>query len=491
VLFRSGKRLFLDEKPELAETGSDQGEDVAIGREQPRLETVVLGDDSFGAQVASWAEKFMQVTMMPWQVHALNQQLMTVTGDDGLPDPWGLVHRESLVSTARQNGKSIALTALIGWWLTEMSVLRGKPQNVLSVANRLDRAEGLFTQLAPILVEYFDGKQLAALGRKEVSGVWGRWEIRAASNKLHGGSYDLIVADEIFDIDSGTIDDALRPSQIARKSPLFSMWSTAGDESSLAMMQIRTMCIASIDKQEPSLTYFAEWSMPPGADPKQERWWRWANPALGTTITIEALRAVSKKDSFLRSHLNQWVAARGAWLEMGVWDQLKTTLPMPDGGVLAVEQSLDEARFIGLRSATVDGRTHVTTEFIVDNETEMWSEVQRVMANQKVQLAITPPLEIHLPVNLQKRYCVVGYGELMKFTPTVRTMINEGKVVHYDENLLNEQVSRAVIVKVATGIVLSSQKSPGAIELCRAMVWAVALSSKPQITAKPMLVISR
>jgi phage terminase large subunit-like protein len=212
---------------------------------------------------------------------------------------------------------------------------------------------------------------------------------------------------------------------------------------------------------------------------------------LGTTITIEALRAVSKKDSFLRSHLNQWVAARGAWLEMGVWDQLKTTLPMPDGGVLAVEQSLDEARFIGLRSATVDGRTHVCTEFIVDNETEMWSEVQRVMTNQKVQLAITPPLEIHLPVNLQKRYCVVGYGELMKFTPTVRTMINEGKVVHYDENLLNEQVSRAVIVKVATGIVLSSQKSPGAIELCRAMVWAVALSSKPQITAKPMLVISR
>jgi phage terminase large subunit-like protein len=480
----------LDEKPEPAEIDSDQGEDIAIGREQPRLETVVVGDDSFGAQVAVWADKFMQTTLMPWQVHALNQQLMTVTGDDGLPDPWGLVHRESLVSTARQNGKSIALTALIGWWLTEMSVLRGKPQNVLSVANRLDRAEGLFTQLAPILVEYFGGKQLAALGRKEVSGIWGRWEIRAASNKLHGGSYDLIVADEIFDIDGGTIDDALRPSQIARKSPLFSMWSTAGDESSLAMMQIRTMCIASIDKQEPSLTYFAEWSMPPGAD-KSERWWRWANPALGTTITIEALRAVSKKDSFLRSHLNQWVAARGAWLEMGVWDQLKTTLPMPDGGVLAVEQSLDEARFIGLRSATVDGRTHVITEFIVDNETEMWSEVQRVMANQKVQLAITPPLEIHLPVNLQKRYCVVGYGELMKFTPTVRTMINEGKVVHYDENLLNEQVSRAVIVKVATGIVLSSQKSPGAIELCRAMVWAVALSSKPQITAKPMLVISR
>jgi phage terminase large subunit-like protein len=431
----------------------------------------------------------MQTTLMPWQVHAISQQLMAVEDENGDPDPWQLLHRESLVSTARQNGKSIALTALIGWWLTEMSVIRGKPQSVLSVANRLDRAEGLFTQLAPILVEYFGGKQLAAIGRKSVTGTWGTWEIRAASARLHGGSHDLIVADEIFDIDSGTIDDALRPSQIARKSPLLSMWSTAGDESSLAMMQIRTMCIAAIDKQEPSLTYFAEWSMPPGVSGKE--FWRWANPAMGTTITMEALEAVSKKDSFLRAHLNQWVAARGAWLEMGVWEQLQTTLPMPTGGVLSVEQSLDEARFIGVRAATLDGRTYVHTEFIVDNENEMWEEVQRVMADHKVQLAITPPLEIHLPVNLQKRYCIVGYGELMKFTPTVRTMINEGKVLHYGENLLNEQCARAVIVKTASGIVLSSQKSPGAIELCRAMVWSVALSSKPQIATKPMLVISR
>jgi phage terminase large subunit-like protein len=431
----------------------------------------------------------MQVELMPWQVHALNGQLMAKQLDDGAPDPWDLNVRESLVSTARQNGKSIALTALIGWWLTEMSVLRGKPQNVLSVANRLDRAEGLFTQLAPILTVYFDGKQLAAIGRKSVTGPWGSWEIRASSSRLHGGSYDLIVADEIFDIGSEVIDDALRPSQIARKSPLLSMWSTAGDESSLAMMQIRTMCIADIDNGVPSGTYFAEWSLP-NCDPKDERFWRWANPALGTTITLKALRAVSKKDSFLRAHLNLWVAARGAWLENGVWESLKTNVAMPAGGVLSVELSMDEARFVGVRSAVQDGKAYVTMEFIVDNEGDMWDQVQEIMKDHKVQLAITPPLEIHLPTNLQRRYCVVGYGELMKFTPTVRTMVNEGRVQHYGQHLLTEQVGRAVLTKTASGIVLSSQKSPGPIELCRALCWAVALSSRAQTASKPMLVVT-
>jgi len=481
--------LSFANQPEPAEIEPEWDGDVEIGREQPRLETISLGGISFGDQVAAWASRFMQVELMPWQVHGLCGQLMAQPLEDGAPDPWNLNVRESLISTARQNGKSIALTALIGWWLTEMSVIRGKPQNVLSVANRLDRAEGLFTQLAPILTEYFDGKQLAAIGRKSVTGPWGTWEIRASSSRLHGGSYDLIVADEIFDIGSEVIDDALRPSQIARKSPLLSMWSTAGDESSLAMMQIRTMCIADIDNGVPSGTYFAEWSLP-SCDPKDERFWRWANPALGTTITLKALRAVSKKDSFLRAHLNLWVAARGAWLENGVWESLKTNVPMPAGGVLSVELSMDEARFVGVRSAVQDGKAYVHTEFIVDNESEMWEKVQQAMKDPKVQLAITPPLEIHLPTNLQRRFCVVGYGELMKFTPTVRTMVNEGRVQHYGEHLLTEQVGRAVLTKTASGIVLSSQKSPGPIELCRALCWAVALSSRAQTSNKPMLVVT-
>jgi phage terminase large subunit-like protein len=128
-----------------------------------------------------------------------------------------LQFREALVSTARQQGKSVALQALIGWWITDLAVMRGKPQAVLSVANKLDRAEAIFGFIAPILVDKFGGKAANAMGRKSVKMPDGStWEVRAATPNLHGGSYDLIVIDELWNISAAVVDEALRPSQIAR-----------------------------------------------------------------------------------------------------------------------------------------------------------------------------------------------------------------------------------------------------------------------------------
>jgi hypothetical protein len=401
-----------------------------------------------------------------------------------------LQFRESLVSTARQNGKSVALQALIGWWMTEGAVIRGGPQSVMSVANKLDRAEAIFPLLANILCETFGGKKLAAIGRKSVEMPDGsRWEIRAATKSLHGGSHDLIVCDELFDIDAEVVDSALRPSQIARKSPLLSMWSTAGDQHSETMIKLRQQAIADIDKGVPSLFYFAEWSMPPHLSPLDEKNFCWANPSLGTTITIDALRAVSKKDSFMRAHLNQWITARGAWLDLGVWEKNQTDIPMPKGGILSVDSSVDDARYCGVRAVEVEGTVIVQTEFVVETEADMWTAIARVMENTEVQLLITPTLEIHVPVNLRRRTTITGYAELTRFTSLVRSMIHEGKVKHHGESLLADHVSRAVLVKTPSGAVISSQRSPGPIELCRCMIWSVSQVSKPKQAAKPMMVV--
>ena len=425
---------------------------------------------------------------MPWQVLALTGQL--ACDDDG-----DLVFRESLISTSRQCGKSFAICSLIGFVLTDYAALRGRPMNVLSVANRLDRAESLFTILAPILVDKFDAKQMQALGRKSVTLPNGSvWEIRAANKNLHGGSYDVIAVDEVFDVDAEVLDSALRPSQIARKSPLLSMWSTAGDEGSKAMIALREQALSEIDTGISSQLYFAEWSMPQlfngvPVDPMDERFWGWANPALGTTITIEGLRSVSKKDSFMRAHLNQWQAARGAWLDLGVFDKCLTEIPMPDDGVLSVDSSIDDGRFVGVRAAMRDGIAHVKVEFVTETETDMWHEIERVMDNPKTQLLITPTLMLHLPIALQRRTTQVGYAELTKYTTLVRSMIYEKRVAHHGEILLNEHCARSVLVKTPTGAVLSSQKSPGPIELCRTMVWAVAEVSRPKTAHRPQMVI--
>jgi hypothetical protein len=426
----------------------------------------------------------MQVELMPWQVTALSLQLQHDENGD-------LVFRECLISTARQQGKSVALRALIGWWITEYAVLHRKsPQYVLSTANMLDRAEAIFTDLAFILKESFGAKLLQALGRKSVQMPDGsRWEVRAASSKLHGGSYDLIVVDELWNIAPDILDDALKPSQIARANPLLSMWSTAGDESSVAMINYRSIALQEIDEGVVSERCFAEWSIPAGCDPRDEQYWGLSNPALGRTITVKALRAASKSDSFPRSHGNQWSASRGAWLDAGQWDKCKTVHDIPEGGILAVDSSVDEARYVGVRSVVANGQVFVTVEFVVDTEHDMWAQIDQVMKHPSVILLVTPTLEIHVPPHLQRRYQLTGYAELLRYTSLVRSMILEDKVRHTGNQTLAEHVSRAVGVRTAQGFVLSSQKSPGPIEAARCMVWAVSAVSRPQNKAKPMLVV--
>jgi hypothetical protein len=476
--------VFGSNQPELAGTDPIISDGSLVAYDVPRLVTPHVGGQGYGPSVAAWAQRHLQIELMPWQVTALSLQLQHDDNGD-------LVFRESLVSTARQQGKSVALRAMIGWWITEYAVLHRKsPQNVLSTANMLDRAEAIFLELAFILKESFGAKLIQQIGRKSVQMPDGsRWEVRAATSKLHGGSYDLIVVDELWNIAPDILDDALKPSQIARANPLLSMWSTAGDESSTAMINYRSIALQEIDENVVSERCFAEWSIPAGCDPRDPQYWGLSNPALGRTITVKALQAAVKSDSFPRSHGNQWSASRGAWLDAGVWDKCRTTQDFPEGGILAVDSSVDEARYIGVRSVVHNQQVFTKIEFVVDTEAEMWTHVERVLTHPSVLLLVTPTLEIHVPTALKRRYQLTGYAELIRYTSLVRNMILEGKVLHDGNQTLAEHVNRATGVRTAQGYVLSSQKSPGPIEAARCMVWAVSAVSRPQNRQKPMLVV--
>jgi hypothetical protein len=185
-----------------------------------------------------------------------------------------------------------------------------------------------------------------------------------------------------------------------------------------------------------------------------------------------------------------WITARGAMLDPGVWDAQQIDGAMPAGGVLAIDSSMDGLRYVGVR-AVANGKTiSVNTEFVCTDEDQMWAEIDRVMADKNVALAITPTLELHLPMKYQRRYQIVGYQELLKYTVLVKAMIIEGRVKHYGDRALAEHMNRAVATKTMKGIVLSSQKSPGPIEIARCAVWAISLVSRPQNSQKPLLVIT-
>ena len=475
-------------QPQLAVTGATASDQPLTGRTLPRLETLVSGTTSYGPQVAQWALDHLGMSLMDWQVHALSGQLAHDDSGD-------LVHRESCVSTGRQQGKTLAFSALIGWWLTVEATRRGEPQTVLSAAHKLDRAAAVFLLLAPILEAKFGAKIGWSYGRQSATMPDGsRWEVRAATpQNAHGGSVDLAILDEIWSIPATVIFDAVRPSQIARKSPLLSMWSTAGDESSAAFLLLREQGINAIDAGVQRQLYFAEWSPPPGVNIDDQQWWAWSNPALGKTVQMSALVAASQspdRASWLRAHLNLWVAAAQGWMPIGIWDQRKVQAINPAGGVLSIDSSVDDSRYVGVRSvANDDGSVTCTVEFTTESEQAMWLQVERVLTDQSVQLAITPTLDVHLPEMYRRRSTVVGYGELLKFTPLIRGMIIEGRLWHTGENSLAEHVNRAVMVKTLGGSALSSQKSPGPIELARCMIFASAMASRPITKNKPMLIL--
>jgi hypothetical protein len=428
--------------------------------------------------------------LMPWQLHCLDG--LTAVDDQG---KW--LHRVGLISVARQNGKSLLSSALIGHWLTKETELRGEPQTVISVSHKVDLTTAQFNYLAPILEAHYGAKAIWAYGRQKIIMPSGSvWHIRAATPAAgHGYSTDLIIADEAWQISEAAIDDGLLPSQRARKNPLCLMVSTAGTQESKALLRWRDQGLRAIDAAKQTSLYFAEFSPPPGVDPMTPAAWEYANPALaGGLIDLDVIQGEAlgpNRSAFLRASVNLWQAVTTGWLEPGVFDALKTDDEPPPGGVLAIESSTDDSRYTGVRAVQVGNKTHVTIAFTADSIAEVWRLVQaEVDRDQTLRLAIIPALEVHCPPAFERRRTIVGYRELLKWTAAVRAMIVEQRLQHNGELLLQQHVERAVLIKHQGSVALSSSRSPGPIEAARCMVWAAAMASRPAATGKPVLVIS-
>ena len=470
----------VSEKNQTDQNGSEPIEfDAGLcGRIEPRLVTPILGDESFGGIVTDWVAKHLDYELMDWQRLVIDGQL----AHDGSGQ---LEFSEAMVSVGRQNGKSWAMGGLICAWLTDLTERFGSPQVVISAAHKLDRAYALFKEFAPVLEAKYNAKINWSYGRNFVELPNGsRWHVTAATpQNAHGASADLVCLDEIWSIGPEVIFDAYRPTMTARPNPLMSMWSTAGDESSKVMLQLREQAIHSIDTGSKSGLYFAEWSPPPGEKLDNPETWRWANPAMGTTITAERLRRMSEtpnKQAFYRAHCNVWISAAASWLPAGLWSQLETNDDMPAGGFLAVDADVTDLRYCGVRVAPhADGRLQVKTEFVVESAEAMWDSARLVMDDPNVQLLLSPGLAALCPLDMSRRMADWGQREITTYTQIIRNMILERKLVHSGQMALSEQVQRAVSGRVGSTITLSSQKSPGPIEQCRCMVVAAGMAAKP------------
>ena len=459
----------------------------------PRLETSTGAYAfSYGDEIAAWSFEHLGIEFMDWQKHIANN--LFIADADG-----NFLHRQGCLSVARQNGKSTLASAVLGWFATDLAKRRGKPQTIISTAHRLDLAYEMFLKLAPIFESKFSGVVTWSLGRNQVEFPDGtRWIVRAATNTVgHGlAAVDLVYVDELWAVSSDAVSLGLMPTQRTAHSPLMFMTSTAGDESSVEFLKWREQGLRIIDSKQRGKLYFAEYSPKNTVDPMSVSAWHAANPAIcGGTISLEVLQAEAEQPNraaFIRSSVNLWLASSNSWLnDPGVWDTLQTAEPMPNGGVLAVEVSQDDSRYVGLRGAmNSEGKCQVAVVFVKDTLQDCLAAIELEIKDSTTRLLVTPSLELSMPAKLVSRTLVVGNRELIRWTALARNAILEGKVAHDGSTLLAQHVGRAVSVKVQGAISLSSIRSPGPIELCRCLVWVLAMASKPVTTRKPLIFVA-
>lgn len=448
-----------------------------------------------GPAVAAWWARHSTVPLMKWQELVLGG---TLTATDA--GRWE--HRHALWSVARQNGKTRALEALLCWWLTEHADAFG-PQEVALASHDLKLTSVVFTRVAELLAAH---GYLAdrPLGGKPARQSFGRQDLYTATGSTlvvqsssvsagHGLTPDLIVVDEVWRVAEDVVEEGFIPSQRARPNPLLVLASTAGDEASLLLKRWREDGMRSIEDGGAGSLYFAEWSLPPIADPYDERWWRWANPALGVTITLETMRLEARKmkrADFLRADLNLWVATENGWLQPGAWDALADPgRELPAGGILSCDSSLDGARWVGVRAVVGDdGRVGVECPLLEPNEPAFWARLTALCdADPKLRVTLPPGFDQHAPLKVRNRYTIVDAGDQRLWTTPVRASIIDGRVWHRGQVTLTEQVNRAVLASTERGDILSKHRSPGPIELARCLVWATWLAQRPTSTARPTL----
>jgi phage terminase large subunit-like protein len=150
------------------------------------------------------------------------------------------------------------------------------------VANEYQRAADLFMDIAEPMVELFGAKLMKSYQRQSLVFPDGT-TIRSAAATAGkvGYSVDLLLIDEIWAITPQVVWGALKPSMVARRSPLMSCWSTAGDTGSEVMISMREGAINSIDKGERSPMFFAEWSAPSGSPVSDRQILALEQPGLG------------------------------------------------------------------------------------------------------------------------------------------------------------------------------------------------------------------
>lgn len=251
---------------------------------------------------------------MPWQQYVANV-ILEIDPETGqlAYDEWGL-------TVPRQSGKSTFVLAKSTHRCTATTFFGPRQRCVYTAQTRQKAREKWEEDYLPPLEasRRFRNRHTPyrGTGSEHTRFANGsKFALEANTEKAgHGGTLDEAYIDEAFAQVDNRLEQAFRPAMITRLNKQLGWISTAGwsDASPYLLGKVNAGRLAVAEDRGRGLAYF-EWSAPDDADPADPAVWAACMPALGHTITVEAIHAEydtavreGKLDDFRRAYLNQW-----------------------------------------------------------------------------------------------------------------------------------------------------------------------------------------
>lgn len=392
---------------------------------------------------------------MPWQQYVADVAL-EIDPETGL-----LVYREVVLTVPRQSGKTTLLLAA----MVHRALGFNERQRVLYTAqNRISARKKWEDEHVVTLQKSKEFKKLFRV-RKQLGQESIMWDngsthgIESNTEKAgHGETLDMGVIDEAFAQEDDRLEQAFKPAMITRAQPQLWILSTAGSSRSTYLRsKVDAGRVQVREGLDTGVCYF-EWSAPPEADPGDPATWWACMPALGHTVSEEAVAGFyhsMKLPEFRRAFLNQWpddspdewlVIPKHSWDELFDEDSDSTDLLVFSADVMP-DRTMGSIVLAGSRA---DGKIHAE---VVDNRrgtgwmlarlielNERWKPVCFVIDERGAAAFLIPGL-VAAGMNVVKPYS----REIVSGTAYLYDSVMDTKNIrHLDQPELNSALAGAI-----------------------------------------------
>lgn len=272
-----------------------------------------------------WASKRDLIQLEPWQLFSVCIPFGWLRKKDGTRR-----YRTLLIFVPRKNGKSIIGGGLGIYMFTADGEFGAE---VYSGATTEKQAWEVFRpakqmiERTPELKEYFGVEVNASNMVRLEDGS--RFE-PVIGKPGDGSSPSCAIVDEYHEHQDSTLFDTMETGMGAREQPVMLVITTAGSSIGGPCHQLVRDSERALEGQidRPDL-WPALYTIDPGDDWASELSLRKANPNFGISISEDfllarqrdAMQSASKQATFRTKHLNEWVGAKNAWLNMLRWKE--------------------------------------------------------------------------------------------------------------------------------------------------------------------------